>query len=348
MAIEDSLLRMLHQLDRPAFLAEAGKIVAINEGAEKKMIKTDLSVSDCICLGLEEYLAFSGDGTLYLTLQFEGFSHSATVTTISGLQLFILTEDAIRQELQSLSLAAAHLSVPISELSVILSQIEDMEESQRAKLTRNLYRLQRIVGNMSDAAQLPDLRIQRHRRELGALLGEILEKARTLLSHKQITLDYRLPEAPVFAAVNEDLLRRAIYNLLSNAAKFDGRHITVSCRRKHERFYIQIADNGSGIRHAQAGNLFCRYTREPGLEDYRNGLGIGLSLVRTVVSAHGGTVLVESNPPAGSKVTISLSLKQSGATELRSPILTPDFYGGQDQALIELSDILPYELYIGL
>ena len=343
-----SLLQMLHQLDRPAFLAEAGVVVAVNERAEKKMITTDLKLSDCIRSGLEEYLSFSGEGTLCLTLQIEGFSHQATVSSVENMQLFILTEETIRQELQTLSLAAAQLSVPISELSLILSQTDDLNENQRAKLTHNLYRLQRIVGNMSDAAQLLDLRTQPQRRELGALLGEVLEKAQTLLSHKQIVLDYRLPETPVFAAVSEDLLCRAIFNLLSNAAKFEGQHITVSCHRKNEKFYIQIADNGMGIRYSQSGNLFCRYTREPGLEDYRNGLGIGLSLVHTAASAHGGTVLVEKNIPSGTKVTMTLSLKQSGTANLRSPILTPDLYGGQDQALIELSDVLPYQLYKGL
>ena len=92
-------------------------------------------------------------------------------------------------------------------------------------------------------------------------------------------------------------------------------------------------------------NLFSRYQREPSLEDSRWGIGLGLSIVRNTAIAHNGTLLLESTP-TGQKFTITLAIEQSRDDIVRSPVLLPvDYTGGYDKALVELSEILPADLY---
>ena len=348
MALNQDMMILLNQLDRPAFLAEDGKIVAVNERASAMMLTADTAVADLIQNGQEEYAAFSGEGALYLIICVCGIDHSATVTYLENRQLFVINDKSNESELQALSLAAGQLTLPLSEISLILERLSQIDPEEKAKIKKNLYRVQRIVGNMSDAAHLQTAKQRKYVREMGAFLGEILEKAQSLLAAKNLEIRYRLPETPIFAAISEDSITRAVYNLISNAAKFspDNHVIHVQLLRQKDKLYLTVKDEGTGIDHRLLGNVFQRYTREPSLEDPKHGLGVGLTLVHAVAAAHGGTVLVEQNKPSGTKITMTISLKQDPATDINSPILKPDIYGGQDQALIELSDVLPYLLYM--
>ena len=348
MALNQDMMILLNQLDRPAFLAEDGKIIAVNERASAMLLTADTAVADLIQNGQEEYAAFSGEGALYLVICVGGIEHSATVTYLENRQLFVINDKSNESELQALSLAASQLTIPLSEISLILERLSQIDPEEKAKIRKNLYRVQRIVGNMSDAAHLQTAKQRKYVREMGAFLGEILEKAQSLLAAKNLEIRYRIPEAPIFASINEDSITRAVYNLISNAAKYspDNHVIHVQLLRQKDKLYLTIKDEGIGIDHRMLGNIFQRYTREPSLEDPKHGLGVGLTLVHAVAAAHGGTVLVEQNKPSGTKITMTISLKQDPATDINSPILKPDIYGGQDQALIELSDVLPYLLYM--
>lgn len=347
MAPSQDLTMMLNQLDCPAFIAENGVIVQLNENATKYMLASGQSVLDIIQTGLEEYRDFSGNGCLYLTLSLFGKNHGCTVTALENGHLFLLNNALQSSELQALSLAAAQLTNPVSEISLILDRIQNIDSDEKAKISKNLYRLQRIIGNMSDAITLTNATPSFQLCELCSILEETLDKAKMLLSESHIQLQYSLPNTAVYAPANEKLLARAIYNLISNSAKFSeaGSTIQITGKQAQNKFYIIVTDNGSGMNHSQLGNVFHRYTRQPGLEDHRFGLGVGLRLVHSVAALHGGTVLLEQNSPTGTKITITLSTNHDNSSNLRSPVLIPDIYGGQDPALIELSDVLPYKLY---
>lgn len=334
---------MLAQMPFPAFLSLDGKICLVNQAASQRTAEVGCSVLDILATGQEEYRAFQ-QGSLYLTVQLSGTKYPCYVTQLQQYQLFTLDTDSADQELKALALASQQLYLPLSELSLILDRLTGSAED-KAKISKNLHRLHRMVRNMSDAGQFVSTAPKMVTCELCQLLEELFEKVRQPLSLAGITLHYTLPKHPVFTQADPEMIKRAVYNLISNAAKFTAsdKVVDICVRTSESRLYISVAN--AAVSEPLPGNIFQRYTRQPGLETSQNGLGLGMTFIHATAAAHGGTVLVQSNDRAGLTVTMSLAFNQSRDSKLRCPVLIPDIYGGKDQMLIELSDILPYQLY---
>ena len=171
-----------------------------------------------------------------------------------------------------------------------------------------------------------------------------MEKAQALLAESGIRLNYKLPNQPIYGMINQEMILRAVYNLISNAAKFsdDNKNIDVQLKQIDNKLYFTVTTQNSS--NPVTGNLFNRYMRQPGLEDRKFGLGLGMSLIHAAATAHKGTVLIEQGNKLF-KATMTLSIIKNTASSVRSPMLFPDVYGGNDQALIELSDVLSSGLY---
>ena len=131
----------------------------------------------------------------------------------------------------------------------------------------------------------------------------------TARAQTQRDISLLLPETPVMSMGDPTKLERIVSNLLSNAAKFSPPDTPISCRllRDGDDVVVEVADRGRGIACADQERIFERFwqadadaTRDVG------GFGIGLSLVRRFVEAHGGTVAVRSVPGAGATFTVRL------------------------------------------
>lgn len=342
----NDLQTMLDQLECPAFLVKDGQVCAVNPGAKQRMAEPGMAVRNLLVTGHEEYEAYTG-GDLYVTLTLGGTIYRCTVTKLQEQELFSIETRSASYQLQALALAAAQLRIPISELSLELNRLESSNSELLSMMNQSLHRLQRIIGNMSDAAEYAEGVPQKSMQEMSGLFGEILEKAKTLLSHSGVQMHVRLPTEPVYTLADRDMLERAVYNLLSNACKFANTQnpIDVTLKRVQNKLYLTVCDNGQGVDVSQRSTMFTRYKRQPGIEDPRHGIGLGMTLIHSAAAAHGGTVLVEYPEGKGTRVTMSLSIDKGNSTDVRTTILKPDVYGGQDSALIELSDVLPHELY---
>jgi len=100
-----------------------------------------------------------------------------------------------------------------------------------------------------------------------------------------------------------ELLRRAFVNLLGNAVKFSraGSSVRLTLTEEGERWKVVVADEGPGIAPENLPNLFTRYGRFPVSQDYVEGVGLGLVIVKAVADAHGGNVEVDSAPGRGTR-----------------------------------------------
>ena len=204
----------------------------------------------------------------------------------------------------------------------------------------------RLISNMSDAGRYATTgSVSMEVKNVSAMLDEVFTKAAALVEQAGIRLEYIGIADPIYSLVNAELLERAVLNIVSNALKFTaaGGTIQAKAHRRGNKLYLSILDSGSGLPEHTRSNLFSRYTREPGLEDGRFGIGLGFVIIRSAAPQHGGTVLVDQS--GGTRVTLTLSIRPGSADQVRSPILRVDYAGERDHGLLELSDVLPSELY---
>jgi signal transduction histidine kinase len=115
-------------------------------------------------------------------------------------------------------------------------------------------------------------------------------------------------------------LRSAVQNLVANAVKYGGRDRWVGVRAQHVRdrrrseVWITVSDHGPGIPAAELPHIFEPFYRgADALEKQIHGNGLGLSLVRRIVTAHGGRVTVSTRPGAGTAFTLALPVAQTDA-----------------------------------
>ena len=217
------------------------------------------------------------------------------------------------------------------------------------RLNRTIYQLQRIVSNMSDASLLLSTAPNLTECDICSPFREALEKATVLLKHAGIELKYSVPAGAIRGFAERDLISRAVYNLLSNAVKYAqaGEKLTAELTQKGKLLCFTVT-GGQCKEPAAQEQFFKGYAREPGIAGYPSGLGLGITIVHTAASAHGGTVLVQQTPGQSTRVTMTLQIEKTGSSEtVRTSILIPDSYGGRDSALVELSDVLPSSLYSG-
>ena len=183
--------------------------------------------------------------------------------------------------------------------------------------------------------------------DITAVFREIFMKAQPLLERSGLELHYEGPEHSIYSLADAQELERSVLNLLSNAAKFSpgGSVIRCSLTRQNRILRLCIQDEGSGIPDDVRGNVFNRYLRQPAIEDGRQGLGLGLVLVRACAGHHGGAVLIDHPAQGGTRVTMTLAIRQNTGNTLCSPRIRIDYAGERDHGLVELSDVLPVELY---
>lgn len=352
MDAQNNIFGLLDMMIQPVFCVKDNIIIHTNAPAQQMLVRTGESILPLLESGTEEYTAFTG-GCLYLALRLHGQHVGASVRKMDGIDVFEVDTEQDDSALRAMALAAMELRKPLSgalsSASVLLeTQTDPSPRQQLSQLNRELYRILRLLGNMSDAESC----FSHCRMETGnipAILRDIFEKAKPMVARYGITLDYQdLPET-VFCLSDRNQLERAVLNLLSNAAKFSpaGSRIRASLARRGRTLLLTIEDSGGGIAQDVMGNLFLRHRRQPGIEDSRFGIGLGMRLVHAAAIHHGGTLLVTQGEEGGTRIVLTIAIRQNEPNRLNSPIFEVDYTGGFDHSLVELSDILPADLYDG-
>lgn len=349
MEIRNDLPGWLHRCTCPAFSVKENIITACNQSAESYLLSPGMDVRELLATGAEEYAAFSG-GCLYLKLKLSVKGCGASVTREDGCDLFLLDQEPEDADLRSLSLAARELRNPLSNLMIAADALmHGMEQNpamqeQLARLNRSLHQMHRLVNNMSDAGR-SDLLTPSGIHDWSRVVHDIFEKIATQLEGTNICLTYEGLSQPVYGLVNVGQLERAVLNIVSNSVKFmpDGGTIHAQLSQKTNMLQLSIQDTGSGIAENVLGTVFSRYQRQPGIEDNRYGIGLGMVLIRSAAADHGGTVLIDQPEGAGTRVTMTLAIRQD-APILKTPVIPP-VVDSSRQTLTELSEVLPWEFY---
>jgi signal transduction histidine kinase len=174
-------------------------------------------------------------------------------------------------------------------------------------------RLTALINNILDFSRIDAGRKEYEFQEtnLGELVHSTLDSYRFQIQQNGFGFEENIsPDIPP-VNVDREAIARSLLNLVNNALKYskDQKHIAVKLYRSNGSVKLEVQDRGIGIAANEQEKIFEKFYRcgDPLVHDVK-GSGLGLSLVRHIVRAHGGDVLVESVPDKGSKFTIALPL----------------------------------------
>jgi signal transduction histidine kinase len=144
---------------------------------------------------------------------------------------------------------------------------------------------------------------------IAPMLRDIVESSRALIDAARMQVDYDVPDGLPPVLGEEAALRRVFQNLIGNAVKYGGSGGWIGLRagQAGREVHVKVADRGIGIPPAEHPRIFEPFYRTPDVVAAQTqGAGLGLSLVKRIVEAHGGRVVLRSAPGAGSEFTVVL------------------------------------------
>jgi two-component system sensor histidine kinase ChvG len=187
-----------------------------------------------------------------------------------------------------------------------LAKTEESRNRLLEIIEHDVRRLDRLISDISDASRL-DAELTREdaeRFDLEKLLGQLVTASREISKRrKAVTIKFQTAKtassAKGYVVMGHDLrISQVFANLIENARSFvpaDGGVIEIGLRRSGNRIIVTIDDNGPGIKAENIDRIFERfYTDRPAHEDFGQNSGLGLSISRQIIEAHGGTLTAEN------------------------------------------------------
>ena len=245
---------------------------------------------------------------------------------VDNARLYQEAQNALRVRDHFLSIAAHELKTPMTSVlaSAQLLQrraaLEGRTDPRDARTLRILVqqtlRLHRLVVSLLDLSRIDtgQLSIERQVVDLNRLLDRLLDEMSP--AFERHTLLARLGEAPVLVLGDELRLEQVLYNLLQNAVKYSPNGGTIGVRLDCEAgaAVVTVTDEGVGVPAGAEDQLFDRFYRADTPATQRiSGMGVGLYVVKEIVTLHGGTVAAAGRDGQGSVFTVRLPLYQPPA-----------------------------------
>ena len=180
-----------------------------------------------------------------------------------------------------------------------------------ALIVRQVEQMQQMVTEFSAFAKLPEVVLKPGK--LGPLLQEVVALFR--VSHKEIDWTLRGEETMPLVAFDAEGMRRVFINVLTNSVEalesvHEGQKPSVRIEVSHdlilERVFIEVADNGPGLSDEERSRMF-----EPYFSRKKGGTGLGLTIVNSIISDHGGYVRVRQGHPVGTVLVIELPVAEA-------------------------------------
>ncbi len=233
-----------------------------------------------------------------------------------------------RLDTQRVELTAAishDLRTPLASVRAMTEALADgvvEEESERARyyalIQREIERLDRMIGDLFDLAQIDAgaLRLEKRRLPLQEIVAEVVEGMRPQAERSGIDLRFEAASGDLpDVELDGNRFERAVSNLVRNALQHtpEGGEIRAVVRQEDGWLALDVADNGEGFDASHADRVWDRFYRgdkSRGRKGSGDGAGLGLSIVRGFVEAHGGCVECKSMPGKGATFTVRLPVQK--------------------------------------
>ena len=222
---------------------------------------------------------------------------------------------ADRRKNDFIAMLGHELRNPIMALRAGLQLLERQSDKSlkadiHARMEVQAHHLSRLIEDLLDVARIDQgkISLQRERVSLQSVIESAVDTSRPKIEAGAHDLTVALPSQPLWLEGDFTRLSQVVSNLLTNAAKYtpaEGQ-IRVSADVVQDEVRIDIADNGVGVPHDMQGRIFDLFTQSKGPDDRsREGLGIGLALVKQLVEMHDGAIeLASDGPGRGSCFTL--------------------------------------------
>jgi signal transduction histidine kinase/ActR/RegA family two-component response regulator len=266
--------------------------------------------------------------------------HYVTVA-YERLRLIHQLRQADRRKDEFLAVLAHELRNPLAPVrnAVEVMRLRDVDDPglrwARDIIDRQVQQMTRLVDDLLDVSRITrgKVKLQKEPVDLAAVVARAVEISRPLIDARRHELTVTLPPEPVRVEADAIRLAQVVANLLNNAAKFtpEGGRIWLTVERDGGQTVVRVRDTGVGILAAMLPQVFDLFAQvESSLEHSQGGLGIGLTLAKSLVEMHGGSVTAHSDGPGqGSKFILRLPV----LTEVRSADSGP----GMNERLAESS-----------
>ncbi len=236
---------------------------------------------------------------------------------VNGLSRSLGEQAALRRRLTA---DMAHeLRTPLatlqSHLEALIDGVWTPSEERLKGLHEETLRINRLVAELEDLARYESDAVQLSRQaiDLTALMKGIVQNHEPQFHAQGVRLSFADgqdgPQGAVTASVDPDRISQAVINLLANALKFTpaGGAVEVRVEGSAAGARIHVSDSGVGIRPEDLPRIFERlYRTDASRSRTRGGAGIGLTIARAIVEAHGGSIHAASEPGKGSRFSILL------------------------------------------
>ncbi|HUQ03491.1 MAG TPA: HAMP domain-containing sensor histidine kinase [Kofleriaceae bacterium] len=213
--------------------------------------------------------------------------------------------EADRRKDEFLAMLGHELRNPLAPIVTALELmrlrgIDAAASREYAIINRQVKHLLRLVDDLLDVSRITRGKVGLTCApvELGKIVANAYEAVAPLIEERSHNVELQVPARGMAIQADEMRFSQVVTNLLANAAKYTDRggRICIEARRAEDRITLAVRDNGIGIDPETLPRVFDMFVQErQGSDRSRGGLGLGLTIVKSLVEAHGGTVRAESD-----------------------------------------------------
>lgn len=212
------------------------------------------------------------------------------------------------------------LATMIGSVSSLIDLSENLGAAEREELLNNTLseslRLDRYIQNLLDMTRLGhgELTLDRDWVGLDEIIGVVHRRSKPLLN--SVRLNIHIPENLPLLLVHPALIEQAIFNVLENSIRFSPENgtINIQARQSGNSIELDISDCGPGVLPEDRERIFDMFHTASG-DNMPSGIGLGLTICRSILAAHGGSVTVSDNPDSpGATFTLRLPIPESERT----------------------------------
>src|SRR5215475_8551715 len=237
--------------------------------------------------------------------------------SIENARLYFLARRAIKSREEVLEVVSHDLKNPVMVIGLVAKMLRQSGELETAQIAEYSHKIERaadkmlqLISEISDFSKIENgtFFVSPQAETLKNIILPAIDGMRPLAEAKQQTIECQIESNLPEVAADGPRVGQVLSNLLSNAIKFSrqGGEIVVSARVQDNAIVVCVSDSGSGIARENLSKVFDRYWQA---EDAKHaGIGLGLSIAKGIVEAHGGKIWVDSELGKGSSVSFTLPL----------------------------------------